>query len=121
MIIEKTWEGPSLEITSTTTESGVKVDIEGLDLGYLKYMIKHFKAGGKIPKKHAFAIIAKVTEICKHEKTMVELSLPHNLYTNAEASKDELLLAKSKKLTVVGDTHGQFYDVLNLFNKFGFV
>ncbi|KAF8001428.1 hypothetical protein HF325_003929 [Metschnikowia pulcherrima] len=28
---------------------------------------------------------------------------------------------KARKVTVVGDTHGQFYDVLNLFQKFGHV
>ncbi|EGV65924.1 Metallo-dependent phosphatase [Yamadazyma tenuis ATCC 10573] len=36
-------------------------------------------------------------------------------------SPDEIILAGGKKLTVVGDTHGQFFDVLNLFQKFGFV
>lgn len=119
MIIEKTWEGPSLQISSSKTETGVKIDVEGVNLDYLRYMIKHFKAGGKIPKKHAFAIVAKVTELCRDEQTMVEVTLPHSQLTDSEASKQEHLLASCKKLTVVGDTHGQFYDVLNLFAKFG--
>lgn len=121
MIIEKNWEGPQLEISTTKNESELNINIEGLNVYYLKYMIKHFKAGGKLPKKHVFAIVAKVTELCKKEKTMVELSLPHSLYKDSEVSGDDIMLAKSKKLTVVGDTHGQFYDVLNLFEKFGYV
>lgn len=120
MLVEKSWEGPELKIKSDKSSKDVKVDIAGLDLNYLKYMIKVFKEGGRLPKKHVFAIIAKVYSILKSENTMVELSLPH---TKIEMGKgqDEILLKDGKKLTVVGDTHGQFYDVLNLFKKFGHV
>lgn len=102
MLVEKTWEGPSLEVSKT----GI---VEGLDLEYLRYMIRHFKNGGKLPKKHVFAIIATVTRLLKAEPTLVEVSPAHK----------QLGLDGAAKVTVVGDTHGQFYDVLNLFAKFG--
>ena len=121
--IEKSWTGPSLSIHATKPKddkSDVHVDIEGLDIAYLKNMIELFKKDGRLPKKHVFAIIAKVHELFKSEKSMVEISLPHPGLTG-EGSPDEILLENGKKLTVVGDTHGQFYDVLNLFHKFGHV
>lgn len=119
LIIEKSWEGPTLDITSKKTESEVEVSIGGLDTAYLKYMINLFKNGGKLPKKHVFAIIAKVYQLLKEEQSMVELLLPHS-DLGQERHDDEILLA-SKRVTVVGDTHGQFYDVLNLFSRFGHV
>lgn len=121
MLIEKNWEGPELSISAKKQpESDVVVEIDGLDLNYLKYMIKHFKDGGRLPKKHVFAIVAKVRQLFKEEKSMVEVSLPHSKL-NKKRSDDEIILSKAKKFTVVGDTHGQFYDLLNLFEKFGYV
>lgn len=122
LIIEKTWEGPELSINAKreNKESDLEVEIEGLDLDYLKYMIKLFKDGGKLPKKHVHAIVAKVRQLFKNESSMVEVSQGHSKLSSSESS-DEILLPKAKKFTVVGDTHGQFYDVLNLFQKFGYV
>lgn len=122
--IEKTWEGPLLETTAVIDkEEGsskpISIDIKGLDQNYLKYAIKTFKEGGKLPKAHVFAIVAKVYELLREEQTMVEISLPHSKFESTNA--DEIIVKTAKKLTVVGDTHGQFYDVLNLFDKFGFV
>lgn len=118
MLIEKTWEGPQLDIKlEKQGKQTVDIHLGGMNENYLKFMIKHFKEGGRIPKKHAFAIIAKVYSILKKESTMVEISLPHSKIT--DHSPDEIILDGGKKLTVVGDTHGQFYDVLNLFEKFG--
>ncbi|CUM64378.1 uncharacterized protein PRCAT00001980001 [Priceomyces carsonii] len=120
MLIEKSWKGPSLDISTMKRDSKVYVDIKGLNLEYLKYMIGLFKEGGKLPKKHVFAIISKVNELLRQEKTMVELLLPHSSL-DVDKNTDEIFLKNGKKMTIVGDTHGQFYDVLNLFQKFGFV
>ena len=118
--VEKSWDGPSLALHAEKPkeDADVELSIDGLDLNYLKFMIKHFKNDGRLPKKHVFAIIGKVYEILKKEKTMVEISLPHS-GINTSGNPDEIILENGKKLTVVGDTHGQFYDVLNLFQKFG--
>ncbi|KAK6460716.1 Metallo-dependent phosphatase-like protein [Scheffersomyces coipomensis] len=121
-VTEKSWEGPSLKINATkaTENTDVQLQIEGLDIDYLKYMIKLFKDGGRLPKLHVFAIIAKVHELFRKESTMVEISLPHTKL-DVSNSTDEIILENGKTLTIVGDTHGQFYDVLNLFQKFGYV
>lgn len=122
MLIEKTWQGPELKVSTSKPKPNetIEIELEGLDLNYLKYMIQLFKAGGRLPKKHVFAIIAKVYTILKRESTMVEITLPHSKLEQGSSS-DEIILKNGKKVTVVGDTHGQFYDVLNLFQRFGFV
>lgn len=122
LIMEKTWNGPELEIKLLRPSSDADVDllIDGLNLDYLKYMINLFKEGGKIPKKHVHAIIAKAYQLFKAEKTMVELSLSHPSLKD-ESNPDELIPDKATKITIVGDTHGQFFDVLNIFHKFGHV
>ena len=94
------------------------MNIEGLDHDYLKYMIKLFKNGGKLPKRHVFAIIAKVYEILKQENTMTEISLLHSQIDFNNDNDDTInnphgkgkgdQIIGGKKLTVVGDTHGQF-------------
>lgn len=121
LLIEKNWNGPDLQINSVKKDDGFSIEIEGINENYLKFMIKHFKEGGKLPKKHVFAIIAKVYELFRKESSLVELSIPHSQIDNDELPKDEIIINNGKKLTVVGDTHGQFYDVLNLFQKFGYV
>lgn len=117
IVIEKSWLGPHLEIEAHKKGDDLNIDIKGLDLDYLKYMIQLFKDGGKLPKKHVFAIVAKVYELFKKENTMVEMCLPHSKLDDTK-TQDEIAL-QGKKITVVGDTHGQFYDVLNLFARFG--
>lgn len=120
ILIEKSWNGPDLEITSKKEQDkDVEVQIEGLDISYLKFMIKTFKEGGWLPKKHVHAIIAKVREILKKESTLVEISLPHSKLSSL--NPNNVVLEGGKMITVAGDTHGQFFDVLNLFQKFGFV
>lgn len=119
MLLEKSWQGPDLDIEVTKKGKDMTIEIGGLDQNYLKKMIGLFKEGGKLPKRHVFAIIAKVYQILKSENTMVELQMPHSKLQH-ELTLHEVAVS-GKKFTVVGDTHGQFYDVLNLFAKFGHV
>ena len=70
---------------------------------FIDDMIERFKTGKKIHRKYVFQIILKVKELVYNEPTMVE----------AHVQPDH-------KLTVCGDTHGQYFDLLEIFRLNGF-
>ncbi|KAI9890519.1 MAG: hypothetical protein M1814_003858 [Vezdaea aestivalis] len=70
---------------------------------FIDDMIKRFKDGKKLHRKFVFQIILAVKDITYDEPTMVEIEV------DAE-----------NKLTVCGDTHGQFFDLLEIFRLNGF-
>lgn len=119
MLLEKTWLGPNLEIRKEKGKDGKRgqIFIDGLDKDYLRHMITLFKNGEKLPKKHVFAIIAYVDQLFREENTMVEVTQKHSTLETTITPLETVTSAKT--VTVVGDTHGQFYDVLNIFSRFG--
>ncbi|KAI9374934.1 hypothetical protein BJX61DRAFT_532015 [Aspergillus egyptiacus] len=70
---------------------------------FIDDMIERFKNGKKIHRKYAFQIVKAVRDIVYAEPTMVEIGV------------DE-----GTKLTVCGDTHGQYFDLLEIFRMNGF-
>ncbi|KAL2010400.1 hypothetical protein VTN00DRAFT_6207 [Thermoascus crustaceus] len=70
---------------------------------FIDDMIERFKNGKKIHRKYVFQIIKAVLEISRKEPTMVEIGV------------DE-----GTKLTICGDTHGQFFDLLEIFRLNGY-
>ncbi|KAI9807278.1 MAG: hypothetical protein M1833_000021 [Piccolia ochrophora] len=66
-------------------------------------MIQRFKNGKKLHRKYVFQIILAVRKIVYDEPTMVEM----------EVEDDH-------RLTVCGDTHGQFFDLMEIFRLNGF-
>lgn len=90
---------------------GIKVDAtyDGAELGdeisqsFIDDMIQRFKNGKKLHRKYVYRIIAAVKKIVYDEPTMVEMEVP-----------------KGHQLTVCGDTHGQYFDLLELFRLNGF-
>lgn len=70
---------------------------------FISDMIERFKTGKKLHRKYVYQIIAAVKKIVYDEPTMVEMEVP-----------------KGHQLTVCGDTHGQYFDLLELFRLNGF-
>ncbi|KAI9795539.1 MAG: hypothetical protein M1835_005563 [Candelina submexicana] len=94
-----------LDLDSIVVDSkydGVKLEKE-MTQEFIDDMIQRFKNGKQIHRKYVFQIIMAVKDIVYSEPTMVEF----------EVDKD-------RKLTVCGDTHGQFFDLLEIFRLNGF-
>ncbi|KAM3474422.1 hypothetical protein MY5147_004277 [Beauveria neobassiana] len=93
-----------LDVASMILEDGY----DGVQLGdemtqeFIDDMIERFKNGKKIAKKYVYQILIAVKKIIYDEATMVEMTIPDNV-----------------QLTVCGDTHGQYFDLLELFRKNG--
>lgn len=70
---------------------------------FIDDMIERFKTGKKLHRKYVFQIILAVKDIVYNEPTMVETHV-----------------GADQKLTVCGDTHGQYFDLLEIFRLNGF-
>lgn len=110
--LENDYDGAPLEIEVTGKGQDRNLSVN-ITQEYLKQMIQRFKNGKKLPKKHAFAIVAAANEVFKNEHSLVEFGFDRN------NSQEEALPDTVKTITICGDTHGQFYDVLNIFESFG--
>ncbi|BEJ16826.1 hypothetical protein CspHIS471_0602270 [Cutaneotrichosporon sp. HIS471] len=64
---------------------------------FVDAMIETFKNGGKMPKRVVWEIVLGVKAILDRELSLVEVTVPEGVSCD-----------------IVGDTHGQFYDVYNL-------
>ncbi|EKD01483.1 phosphoprotein phosphatase [Trichosporon asahii var. asahii CBS 8904] len=64
---------------------------------FVEAMVETFKNGGKMPKRVVWEIILGVKSVVDAEASLVEIEVP-----------------KGVTCDIVGDTHGQFYDLHNL-------
>lgn len=103
----KNYEGPVLEFEQLydSNEKPAGAKIINMSQSFVSAMVNDIFLKGKcLPKKYVAAIISHVDRILREEPALLELS-----------NKTE----SDVTITVCGDTHGQFYDVLNIFKKFG--
>ncbi|CCF56957.1 hypothetical protein KAFR_0B06610 [Kazachstania africana CBS 2517] len=101
------YAGPELEFKQLTNEKGENSGIEVINMSqsFISSLVNDvFLKGKNLPKKYAAAIISHCERLFRNEPTLVEISNVTNPNT---------------KISVCGDTHGQFYDVLNIFKRFG--
>jgi serine/threonine-protein phosphatase 5 len=93
-----------LDLDSMVVDSsydGMRLENE-MTLEFIDDMIERFKNGKKLAKKYVFQIIVRVLELIKKEPTMVEVDIE-----------------EGHEITVCGDTHGQFFDLLEIFRLAG--
>lgn len=101
------YDGPELTFEQLTDEKGkvAGAEIKDIDSAFISRLVNDvFLASKTLPKKYAAAIVSHANRLFRNESTVVELSN---------------LKSPDVKISVCGDTHGQLYDVLNLFHKFG--
>lgn len=100
------YEGPKLTLFQLSDEKGdcAGAEISDMNPEFISKLVEMFTQGKNLPKKYAAAIVSHANRLFRKEPTVVELC-------NRETP--------DAKITVCGDTHGQLYDVLNLFRKFG--
>ncbi|KAK9238869.1 Metallo-dependent phosphatase-like protein [Lipomyces kononenkoae] len=102
MVVEDTYDGARLESKTEKTASGKYPKLQ-ISLEFIQDMIERFKKGQRLHRKYVFTIIIEALKIFKSEPTMVEVDIE-----------------KSHTLSVCGDTHGQFFDLMELFRFNGY-
>lgn len=69
---------------------------------FIQEMVEWFRAGKALPKRLVWEIILAAQDVLKQESSLVEIDIEEGVH-----------------LDVMGDTHGQFYDLLHLFSLTG--
>ncbi|KAI9501381.1 Metallo-dependent phosphatase-like protein, partial [Coemansia spiralis] len=90
------YEGPRMPVREGTTE-------EYVDLAFVKALVEWFREQKTLPVRYAYAILLQADRLLRSLPTLVDIAVPTDTV-----------------LTVCGDVHGQFYDVLNIFDLNGF-
>ncbi|XP_030516660.2 serine/threonine-protein phosphatase 5 isoform X2 [Rhodamnia argentea] len=82
--------------------SGARIEGDVVTLDFVKKMIEDFKNQKCLHKRYAFQIVLQTREMLRALPSLVDIDVPHG-----------------KHFTVCGDVHGQFYDLLNIFELNG--
>lgn len=94
MEVEDSYKGPRMK---GNNQDGYTIDLE-----FVKAMLQEFKEQRLIHRRFAFEIILKAQELFKAQPPLVDISVPDDGY-----------------FTVCGDVHGQYYDLLNIWQLNG--
>lgn len=93
--LDKTYTGPELPMDSATGKYIITID-------FVREMMKMFKDGKTLPKRYVWEIALGAYSTFEKEPSLVELTLE-----------------SGKSVDVIGDVHGQYFDVLKLFQLTG--
>lgn len=87
IIVEKSYDGPRLKDDKIVT------------LEFVKKLIEYFKDSKTLHRRYVLEILCQIYKLFVEQPTLVDVNIPNK-----------------KKFTVVGDIHGQFFDLLNIFD-----
>ncbi|GBG69021.1 hypothetical protein CBR_g3721 [Chara braunii] len=98
--IDRFTEPPDEEVDDSYT--GPRLEGEEVTLEFVKTMMEEFRKQKSLHKRYAYQILLRVNEISKATPTLVDITVPEGSH-----------------ITVCGDIHGQYYDLLNIFEMNG--
>ncbi|CAK9176413.1 unnamed protein product [Ilex paraguariensis] len=82
--------------------TGARIEGDVVTLDFVKKMMDDFKNQKCLHKRYAFQIVLQTREMLRALPSLVDINVPDG-----------------KHFTVCGDVHGQFYDLLNIFELNG--
>ncbi|XP_027932388.1 serine/threonine-protein phosphatase 5 isoform X3 [Vigna unguiculata] len=94
------WSGHNTDVEPQY--SGARIEGDVVTLDFVKKMMEDFKNQKFLHKRYAFQIVLQTREILQSLPSLVDIRVPNG-----------------KRFTVCGDVHGQFYDLLNIFELNG--
>ncbi|KAJ1954708.1 Palmitoyl-protein thioesterase 1, partial [Dipsacomyces acuminosporus] len=83
-------------------EEMVEIEEEYVDLDFVKGIADWFKDQKTLPVRYMYVILLQAEKLFRQLPTLVDVSIPEGV-----------------EMTVCGDVHGQYYDVLNIFELNG--
>lgn len=84
-VIEDEYTGPKLEDNKVTVK-------------FMQDLIQWYKSEKKLHQKYAYKILLDVKKLFMEQPSLVDITIPDD-----------------EKFTVCGDIHGQYYDLMNIF------
>ncbi|KAL7129111.1 hypothetical protein ABFS83_13G041700 [Erythranthe nasuta] len=82
--------------------SGPRIEGDVVTLDFVKNMMEDFKKQKFLHKRYAFQIVLQIRDLMRELPSLVDIKVP-----------------AGKHFTVCGDVHGQFYDLINIFELNG--
>ncbi|XP_031106874.1 serine/threonine-protein phosphatase 5-like [Ipomoea triloba] len=90
----------SIEVEPQYTGARIEGDVVTLD--FVKKMMEDFKSQKNLHRRYAYQIVLQTRAMLRALPSLVDINVP-----------------EGKHFTVCGDVHGQFYDLLNIFELNG--
>ncbi|XP_031120729.1 serine/threonine-protein phosphatase 5 isoform X1 [Ipomoea triloba] len=92
----------TVELEVEPQYTGARIEGDVVTLDFVKKMMDDFKNQKNLHKRYAYQIVLQTREMLRSLPSLVDIEVP-----------------QGKHFTVCGDVHGQFYDLLNIFELNG--